>query len=417
MVSLKNLFEDNPLASRWTVAAFWNRQAELDWALDILCDEDDEFEKICVVHGHTRAGKSHFAQRLLADDRIKESRTRVVPVNANNLGNARNVLEHVFVALYNAVASHTPKRDGLTEEILTALQLDLTRVRELLDDGAAERVEDHTSEGSSELSAPAIKVAGLEVSSVGKLGRKETRGQKAVYRPVTDHQLAEQIATAADALRQGGACKRVLLFVDDLDLLDRGGEEGGAEADRVVDLLRPIAGRHGLVIVATMRRLYFNRREKDFTDLGAIRPLKPAELVEIYNLRVRLFNDGREVFRPEALALLGRTANGRVGVFLRHCHDVLRQRRRSAIMPFTEEVVRSHFRECVDDYLTDPTQRALMNEVISAVRGRTLEFAPVQDPRPTGMIHVVLEPLPSREGWYAVNPLFAEVIRDAKDLG
>ncbi len=67
MVSLKNLFEDNPLASRWTVAAFWNRQAELDWALDILCDEDDEFEKICVVHGHTRAGKSHFAQRLLAE--------------------------------------------------------------------------------------------------------------------------------------------------------------------------------------------------------------------------------------------------------------------------------------------------------------------------------------------------------------
>jgi hypothetical protein len=413
MLSLKNLFEDNPLSSRWVVEGFWNRQDEIDWALDLLTGEDD-FEKVCVIHGHTRTGKSHFAQRVLADPRLSASGVRSFAVNANNQGTARNVFESLLFALHRAVMELPP--NGALQPSLDALREELREARLLLEDGRAERIDDEVAEASAELGAPTLKVPGLELAFPGRVGEKAVRGRKVVTRPLTDRGLAELVATAADAIRQAEGLRTVLLFIDDLDLLDREGAEGGAGVDTVVDLLRPIADREGLCVVATTRRQYFNGREKDFIDLGALRPMKPEELVRVYELRARLFNDGREIFSPGALALLTRTADGRVGVFLRHCREVFRLHRRREPMPFAEEVVRGYITDRVRELLDDPAHRALMREVIACVRAQRLEFQPAQDPARTGMLHVVLNPVPGRSGWYAVNPLFAEVLRDAPEI-
>lgn len=413
MVSLKNLFEDNPLSARWVVEGFWNRQDEVDWALDLLTGEDD-FEKVCVIHGHTRTGKSHFALRVLADPRLRACGVRSFAVNANNQGTARNVFESLLFALHRAVLelpsspSMQPSLDALREELADA--------RFLLEDGRAERVDDEVAEASAELGAPSFKVPGLEVALPARAAEKAVRGRKVVTRPLSDRGMAELVAAAADAIRQAEGLRTVLLFIDDLDLLDREGAEGGAGVDTVVDLLRPIADREGLCVVATTRRQYFNGREKDFIDLGALRPLKPEELTRVYALRVKLFNDGREIFSPGALSLLTRTADGRVGVFLRHCREVFRLHRRQEPMPFAEEVVRRYIVDRVQELLEDPAHRALMREVIECVRALRLEFQPAQDPARTGMLHVVLNPVPGRAGWYAVNPLFAEVLRDASEI-
>ncbi len=406
-------FDHNPPPEELIDALFCNRTRELKQGL-LMLDGGATCNEILAVYGPTRSGKSHYVRRLLHALRTRDRERgqdvwRIVSINANNRGSVRAVLEDVFVELWRAsIALESTVGDddkGHYNEWLADLEHRRALVLGEVAEVANETLKGSTaaSDGSVELKSPVV------VARVGaKLETREQESERLVRRTPTDREVTGHIRDVLDGLRQFDAQRQTIIFVDDLDLLDRRGREGAEVSAQLVDQLKSIAECRSCLVMVTIRELYFNGREKDFNDFVPLGFLGGDDLRKVYTQHVSVFNEGRDVFSPEVVELLVQGADGRVGIFLKTCRDLWRFHI-EANVPIGRsdlaEFLRAQLRRFKDDAI-----RHLVPEVERVLAGHAFQVSITEDLQETPLLYSVLLPVPGQPGKYTVNPMWVDVI-------
>lgn len=280
-------------------------RARLEELLD--CGPD---ASLWLIQGDSRIGKSHYARKLVLD--VMMGRTGPGEyyffIQANSSVSARRVLESIFMQLMDELLKGGSSTD------------DLLRTKERVESPSATgSVSEATSEGSAtELGIQAGFKPVLEgaAKTVGTHGVSSTRAFS--YGPLQDTELMRGIATALDRLASLRP-KRVLLLIDDVDLI-RSGVEGNRARDEILKCLRDVLdlARSQPIFLLTTRKLPKDR-EKEARVFMSLPLLREVDLRAIYQRHVDHLLAGTQVFDDRTLGWLVAHAAQRVGVFLHQC--------------------------------------------------------------------------------------------------
>jgi hypothetical protein len=408
-----NFFDHNPPPEELVDALFCNRVRELKQGLTML-DGAAASNEILAVYGPTRSGKSHYVRRLLhalreRDQRSERARWRTISVNANNRGSVRAVLEDLFVEVWKALVGLDPTIAEEERGNWDAFRNHLERVRALVLGEVAE-TSSETQQGSTTTADGGVELKGPLASARlgGKVETREQESERQVRRAPTDREVTGHIRDALDALQQYDPGRLTLLFVDDLDLLDRRGREGAEVSALLVDQLKSLADCQKCLVMVTIRELYFNGREKDFNDFVPLGFLGVDDLRAVYAQHVKVFNEGRDVFSPEVLGLLVQGADGRVGIFLKTCRELWRYH-----IDAEEPIARAGLAEFLQAQLKrfkDDAVKHLIPEVERVLAGLAIQVEIKDDLQETPLLYSVLLPIPGQPGRYTVNPMWLDVL-------
>lgn len=422
---LNLLFDHNPPESEDLILdLFCNRTVEMERGLDGLRSPDG-VGKIHAIHGLPRSGKSHFARALLLQAKREGMPYHLVEVNANNRGTAKSVLDEVFFKLMDLIRNVPQERvpDGQTgvyDEYLT----DLAQYERIVGRDSVQFTLERTAARREALDGGLkLTPSPFELSIGGKseeeVGQKDSQFQTSL----TERELTEILRYAMDALswiysdEDKDKSQPVLLFIDDLDLLDRKGREGQPESEVLVDHLRWLAeppslsGRRACRVLATIRNASFTDRDKDYRDFVGLPLLEKENHLEIYRRHIDLFNAGAEVFTPDTLEWLEERSGGQIGIFLRRCHEVAFHfyKDLKAGNPITIEQIKRYVEKDVRDLVRNTEIASIVHEVLAAIRsGKTeVELADAPGPLEFKVLHHTGEAKK-----YRINSMYAEVLRD-----
>lgn len=423
---LNHLFYHNPPTEEGLIEKlFCNRDAELRFGLDRL-RAPIAAGMICAVHGLPRSGKSHFVHRLLLDAKAAGLPYVFLTVNANNRGTARAVLEEVYFKLMDRLRAVPDEQvpEGQTGVRAEYLEY-LAQYEDVVGRDSVEFKIERTSAVAT-IQGLGVKVLPrpFEISLVDQSETRSANSHGVVQRSLGEHELVEILRYGMDALSWLYDGKKVLLFVDDLDLLDRKGKEGQPESDLLVDHLKALAepgtltGQASVVVLATIRQASFTDRDKDFQDFVEVTLLDPEHHRAIYKRHIDLFNAGEPIFTDEALEWIEEGAAGQVGMFLRRCHQVWQRfyGRVSEGTKLDREHIRQYVQTHVRQLIRDDSSQAALDLVIAAVRDGQSELVMPGAPSQGGLLFTVLTPLGGR-GRYSINPIYFDVIREQVKKG
>ncbi len=421
------LFDHNPPTEEDLIGRlFCNRGPELRFGMDRL-RAPIAAGKICAVHGMPRSGKSHFVHRLLLEARQAGLPYLFLTVNANNRGTARAVLEEAYFKILERIRSVSPDQvpggqTGILDEYLAYL----SQYEDVVGRDSIEfTVERSTSVAhTQDVAAKGIALP-FEINFLDRTEERAGTGNKLVQRSLSEHELVEILRYGMDVLAWLYPDKKVLLFVDDLDLLDRKGKEGQPESDLLVDHLKVLAEPPSLgekpaavVVLATVRQPTFTDRDKDFQDFVEVSLMDPEQHIAIYQRHIELFNAGTEVFTRQAVEWLEEGSGGQVGMFLRRCHQLWQRfygRLPEGVLIDVEQI-RQFVKQQVRQMVRDPDSLTAVEAVIGAVRAGARELTLEADPGRAGLIFTVLSPI-AAQGKYSINPIYFEVIREMIQQG
>lgn len=368
------------------------------------------------MHGPTRSGKSHLVKYVLDLVVREEQRYRIVEVNANGQGSRRDVLSRVFFDLWLKHIGPFPA-DRIPEDLRAAYALacaDLADVAAAIEDDAQEVTFSRTREVASSLGGevklvpPVLATARL----TGKLDVKDVASQGWKRGRVSDARLVAEVRYELDLLGQMEPGVRTVVFVDDMDLLEEDGEE---EATNLLRSLKTLADLQSAVVIATVRDRYFDGRDKDFHDFLKVDLMGTEDLRAIYRIHVNAFNGGKDVFLPEALEWLERSSAGRVGVFLHKCF-VVRRAYWTRPAPIDLATLKAFVRREIARLRIDPAHAGVVAAMTDAARRGSLEVALTGDLGRSALLRLhVLTPLTTRAGFFRIDPLYAEVLREEQE--
>ena len=389
---------------------FVDREEQLKFAKRTLTG--GTFDKIGAVHGKTRAGKSHLVDRLLLD---VDQTYAVFKVNANNRGSVRAVLLQFWTQLHHAVSvvAETEVVDGATgiHEVGRAY---LGEVDPLIGGEIDELTLTNTAAailklgGAIKLTPPGLSA---EVTLSAETTESHTLAETTKRITPTDAQLVRELLYACDVLSHVVG-KNVILFVDDMDLLDRPPATPPLVADALVDVLKQLADTPRITVLVTVRTAFFNGRDKDFWDFLKVDLLPTHHLRAIYTRHVQILNAGHDVFDSDTLDWIERSASGRVGMFLSLCWQLWRKYLPEPIehinLAQAQEFVRAEWKE----YRADHEHIAYVQTIEQAVVNNQTEVAFSADLNGTGLLLVVVTPIDGEPNMYRLNPLYAAAIKD-----
>jgi hypothetical protein len=412
-VSKLNFFDHNPPPEELVDALFCNRVRELKQGLSML-DGAAACNEILAVYGPTRSGKSHYVRRLLHALRERDAASqrvtwRMISVNANNRGSVRAVLEDIFIEVWRAIVGLDAMIADEERSNFDAYRSDLERVRALVlgevveASSEAQRGNTTTVDGGVELKASVVSAR-----AGSKREEREQESERLVRRTPTDREVTNHIRDGLDALRQYDPARQTLIFVDDLDLLDRRGRAGAEVSALLVDQLKSVAECRACLVMVTIRELYFNGREKDFNDFVSLGFLGGEELRDVYAKHVKVFHEGGDVFAPEVLDLLVQGADGRVGIFLKTCRELWRY-----FIDAEAPVTRAGLAEFLAAQLKrfkDDAIKHLIPEIERVLSGAAFQVEIKEDLQETPLLYSVLLPIPGQPGRYTVNPMWLDVL-------
>lgn len=393
---------------------FCNREAELSTGVSHLrtLAEDGGEGLIHAIHGDSRVGKSHFVMRLLLELETRAVPCRPFHVGANNLGSARAVLEDLFNQLFRACDDASPDQapDGQTG-ILEQYQ-DQLRDYEPLVNNPSKSYSLKRNRGTQDAAQVGVKLAHapFEVSLLA--GRTETDSQEQgeMQGPISEQELLDIVVYALDVLAWLDPSRKVLLVVDDLDLLDRDGQEGQAQSDRVIDLLRKLAHRTQAIVMATVRQRTMHERDKDFSDFLRLERMEDDLTAAVYRRHVELFNNGEEVFSPDVLRRLVAHARGQIGLFLRRSKELWSYAsRRSLLLPLEQAALYAWIKDDIEDLRKDDRTVGYLYPTLEAVRQNRLDIELPAGFEGSRLCNRWLRPLGL--GRYEIDTLFVEALR------
>lgn len=269
--------KDDPRFSQRLRQLFCNRERDMARGRQRLlrCLGEGSPDALWLIQGESRIGKSHYARLLVIDVmQHQEAQPYHFFIQANSAISARRVLEAIYTQLVDALLQE-PAVEKKPERLVHVLR----------------RLENSSGE---------------ETASNGEL---------------QDMDLVLAIATALDRLALVRP-PRVLLLIDDVDLI-RSGSEGSKARDEILDYLRRVFGhtKSRPIFLLTTRKLPKDREKEArlFIDLDA---LSNADLAAIYRRHTEVYLEGCEVFEPATVNWLVQHAAQRVGVFLHQCRAV-----------------------------------------------------------------------------------------------
>jgi len=411
---VKTLQYEPPQDDEDMVLAFWNREKELKRAAMMLRSATARASrKVWAAHGETRSGKSHLVHRALKDRAVADLGLCVITVQANNAGSARGALVRVFRTLHERVKRLGANAlAGITAEEVDGRRAWFARVEEVIQRFA--ELQHGVSDGQQTSAMLGFNVGEPKVmgaSGEARAQRDHRDERREVLRPLTDEQLVGEIRGALELLVRANHKRAVILFVDDIDLLESDGTEGGRQSDLLLQLLAPLAEVEGVVPVVTTRHLFYAGHQKDLFDFLHVPALPPEGLIEIYRLRVRVFHGGVELFTDEALRFLARHTNGRPGMMLRYLWEVYFDDV-GAALPRGTDAVNAWLRSQVGGWLQTEGARPLLHQIIQAVRAGQLQVKPKIDPRSVGLLHRLLHRVPGSQDEYTISGLYREILRE-----
>ncbi len=397
-------------------ALFYNRERELAYATEKLRG-GGSLGQIQAIHGATRAGKSHFARRLVLE--LEDQRLPLTPVlvDANSKGSARAVLRELFQRVHAMLKPDAPS--GMDPGAYREAWLDCDRVKPLLD-GTVQEITfstEHTrstqrSTGVGLRIGPQTAFAALQLDARGQQERRDATSERYTLRSPTDEELTGWVKYALGLFRQHHPLYRVLFMVDDADLVARGGGEATEASQVLFDRLADLAHDPACLVVVTVRQRAYNGRDKEFDTLAELKRWRDAEhTLAVYRRHIERFHEGRDVFTPDALQRLAEECMGMVGMFLQLCGELHRMGY-GAALPMNWESVRKLLAEQFDDWAGTPELMPVVATVRDAMkRGvKEVRFEAPLDNNP--LLLRVLVPLGAGapSGTYRISGLYAQAV-------
>lgn len=392
---------------------FFNRERDLKRAQHFLLHHEHVAQRsLWSVHGATRCGKSHLVRRALLDPKLAEAGMMVFVIQANGEMTAHNVLKRILRELSGPVLNRRmAPHIAMSAERFTLTQKNVEVALKLLGLGAdfSEMVVvGDAISGGLALGVGDKGIAGLGLDVKAQHDRRLER--RDTYRSISDEQLVDVIAHALELLIDTNHGRPVVLFVDDIDLLQSGGVEGGAESEMLIRLLSPLAGVARLIPIVATRYAFFNGHNKSLVNFLPVSILTSAEIVAVHKHRIAAFHGGAAIFTDDALNFLAAKVDGRIGMFQKYCHDIWSDDVAQA-MPIDLDRVNDFLALRLRRWRADRETGPVMNQVFQAAREHRMQIEPVLDPRTVGLYLNLLEPAPggSARG-YVVSELFVEAI-------
>ena len=310
------LFEHNPHYRELTVPLFYNRVTELKGAINLL--STTRFAgTIYAIHGFSRTGKSHFAKRLLLADQIRNN-FNSTEINVNSIGSCRGVLESVFFELkrlIDLVENPVDVQGSDTRKFLQNWSHFFNTIAPLIDGSRQQQQLSLAKQVRKHLATKiGASLAGLTLDFTEQTTFKEDIQAIPPHNRLLVQYLWEQVDVLWNVTG-----KPTIIYFDDLDLLSKRDKKHQEESESLLQMLAILAQCEHVVVLASIRTLYFNVRSKTYKELARIRAVKGDFLSKVYELHINQLNRGETVFSPQCLKLVKEMSLGRIGVFLRLC--------------------------------------------------------------------------------------------------
>lgn len=310
---------------------FIDREGELALLREIIASGTPQ-PLIQAIHGDSRIGKSHLVFQFLLD--LPEDEWNKFEVHASEGLEARIVLKdlyrEVLVGLNDVRDFEMLEPEGVSSKGIWKEALAEGRWLESLVCDAIKSREEIWSAGRKDTWGGKLHVTVFELSDVSE--QSETETVKVTLQPPTEHQIVELIGRFLEVLGMATG-KRVIVYVDDLDLLEREIAADRKQVALLKRLLVRLAEFENVVVAATLRTRQLTHLQKGLFDALRVRKLGANLTRQVHDVHIELFNDGDKIFDDECLEALVDDADGLIGRFLRNCRNLMmwaRQQGRSA---------------------------------------------------------------------------------------
>lgn len=409
MANLRKLFADRPSNDPAFIRdTFVNREKELLVGTKFL--QSEPFDGgLYAIYGFSRVGKSHLAMRI-AQEMVAQEHCLYFYCNTQLQGSAFNVLHELFCEIQKAIAQVSACAGK--EDDLAFLQSYIKLMEGLIAGMISEIQEGTLQELSENISAgfkAKIPYIGIGVS-LG--GNKQTKGQsnRAITYTKPDLKGLQAIITfLLDALADVSA-KKILILLDDLDLLD-----DDEELDRLNAELKIIAKLPAVAFFLTIRTRYLNQNPHNFEELTNVAPMQVAALKAIYQKRVEIFNDNEDPFEAEVLDTLAQGFRGLIGPFLKECERLFKDHlvQIEAKRPVSKSHLNTYLTKELQKLYEDRDTAPFINEIATAVKnGQTQWTSDLPIPEGSGLVYRLLLPLGYKEHAYEILPIFRQTLEN-----
>jgi Cdc6-like AAA superfamily ATPase len=328
-LSKNNLFDYNPPQSaREIQEVFINRKEELELDVQYF---NDKFcsNKINVIYGSSRTGKSHYMKKLLIELNNKGRLCWFQYINANSKGTVRYVLYKTFQYLQKGIMNCS-ESDTIDKQFVRALLLDMNRLIEEAGDETIAHGHTKTFFSDQNISISLLSCFS-DLPDFIKIPLLNDQINSFI-RP-SNSELIELIKFQAKFLVDisHGKYQSILLAIDDVDLLYFI-EERKNEVNDLYNLLSELSESNKINVLITTRQDFATDRGKDFEYFREILPLKETDLNDLYKERIKLYNQDQDVFSPDILTYLIKCAEGKPGIFLNHCKRIFKEVDHSSVI-------------------------------------------------------------------------------------
>ncbi len=409
---LINLFNVNPPPEELLEDLFIDRENEMAIALDALAS-DTTVNEILAVHGETRTGKSHFVRVLLKKLPRREAGWRTLTVMANHRGGVRPVLEDIFKHVWELLHNVRDKVASEHRDTYEAFVREQDRRRALLLGDVAEQSRETSSGRTESLEAKAtFGPAALAGAITDRVEERTNEGTRDVARTPSDAAVVEWVRDILSELRVHESARPVLLFVDDLDLLERRKTTDSTVCADLIQRLLNIATHPHAVVIVTVRTAWFNKSDKELNNFVQLKFFDDDVLRLIYQRHIDVLFEGRAVLDDGALDLVTRESNGQVGMFLKTCRDMLQWS--YSDLPITTEKVSRFVDAKLREFRRLPDCVPYLPAIERALRAQELTIQLKGDLHETPLMYTVLTPVPNQAEQYILNPLWSRAILRAQ---
>jgi len=342
-LTITNLFDFNPPQSIKEIQeTFINRVKELESDVQYFHDRFCS-NRINVIYGMSRTGKSHYMKKLLIELDTKNRPFWMKYINANSKETVRCIFYEIFRYLKEAIdicASTGNKESNPDIQFVRLLFLDINK---LIDKDIDIMKPEHTKTFFSNNNNDFLSY----FSDLPAFIQSFRDEKNCFYSRPSNTELVELIKFQAKFLVKISheQYQSVLLAIDDVDLLYLL-EERKDEVNYLYQLLSELSASETINVLITTRQGFATDRGKEFEYFREILPLnKIDDFKNLYMKRIELYNNNQEVFTSDALDYLIDCAEGKPGVFLNQCkkifagNDVTKRKSKADIINALDAIV------------------------------------------------------------------------------
>ena len=408
------LFDDNPpVDEKYIQDLFCNRDKELNFCKKMLLS-NSTFPGVLAAYGKTRSGKSHLIHRLLIDEDIKE-KYKILKVNANSAGDVRSVFENIFIKLLDEMQTYPAKMAGDSKNKMIAIVKFLKKVEPLV---IRHVNEVHLLESNeiTQISSFNIKfpIYSIEGQLLSQNEVRTNEGSEVIIKEFDNRSIVDLVKYEFEILSRLEDKKKYILLIDDLDLIDQAFEPEKRQTDKLLNLLQVLSEIDSIIVLVTTRSSFFKGRDKNLSDFIQIERMNSDDILNVYKKRIETFHNGIELFTEDAKALLEKSSDGRIGIFLKNCKQIWREFHNMAEQKKLIDVnnIKQYLRQRIEQLSKDDDYTSLVENIKETIRKGKLEIKYDNFLENDQIIYDILDRVANTKDHYRVTKMYASVFRN-----